>query len=72
MPVLFAHASNMGESPKIQESLPQGYKTFFKQTAEHYFFHANQSQVTNNVKFFLAKHNLAWNFSANKYENANY
>ena len=38
------------------------------------FFPANKSQITNNCKFFLAKHNVAEheNFSANKYENANY
>ena len=37
---------------------PRSYKTFFVlNSAEHEFFHANKSQITNNVKFFLAKHN---------------
>ena len=64
---------------KIKNSLcfraiwPQGYKTFFMlNSAEHEIFHSSTSQITNNAKFFLAKHNWAWNFPANKYENANY
>ena len=52
---------------------PQSYKTFFMlNSAEHEFFPANKSQITNNIanSFFLniAEHE---NFSANKYENAN-
>ena len=36
---------------------PRGYKTFFKlNSAEHEIFPANKSQITNNCKFFLAKH----------------
>ena len=42
---------------------PQGYKTFFMlNSAEHEIFHANKSQITNNCKFFLAKHSWAWKF----------
>ena len=36
---------------------PRGYKTFFMlNSAEHEIFHAHKSQITNNAKFFLAKH----------------
>ena len=35
--------------------------------AEHEICLANKSQISNNCKFFLAKH--SWAFSANKYEN---
>ena len=49
---------------------PRDYKTFFMlNSAEHEVCPANKSQITNNCIFFLAKHE---NFSANKYENANY
>ena len=35
----------------------RGYKTFFMlNSTEHETFHANKSQITNNAKFFLAKH----------------
>ena len=52
---------------------PQGYKTFFMlNSAEHEICPANKSQITNNWKFCFAKHNWAWKFSANRYENANY
>ena len=38
---------------------PRGYKTFFMlNSAEHEIFHANKSQITNNCKFFLAKHDM--------------
>ena len=34
-----------------------GYKTFFMlNSAEHEIFSANNSQITNNCNFFLAKH----------------
>ena len=37
---------------------PPGYKTvFIFNSADHEIFHANKSQITNNAKFFLAKHN---------------
>ena len=58
---------------------PQGYKTFFMlNSAEHEFCPANKSQITNNCIFFLKKKKKKKktaehdNFSANKYENANY
>ena len=54
---------------------PRGYKTFFMlNSAEHEICPANKSQITDNCKFFLAKHTVAEheNFSADKYENANY
>ena len=36
---------------------PRGYKTFFMlNSAEHENFHGKNSQITNNAKFFLAKH----------------
>ena len=36
---------------------PRGYKTFFMlNLAEHEICPANISQITNNCKFFLAKH----------------
>ena len=36
---------------------PRGYKTFFMlNSTEHEIFHANNSQITNTAKFFLAKH----------------
>ena len=42
---------------------PWGYKTFFMlNSAEHEIFQTNKSQITNNCKFFLAKHCWAWNF----------
>ena len=41
----------------------RGYKTFFMlKSTEHEIFHANKSQITNNAKFFLAKHSWAWKF----------
>ena len=44
-------------------SWPRSNKTFFMlNSAEHEIFHANKSQITNNAKFFLAKHNWAWKF----------
>ena len=61
----FEHASQA----KIQISLrvravwPQDYKTFFMlNSAEHEFCPAYKSQITNNCKFFLAKHSWAWTF----------
>ena len=43
--------------------MPRGYKTFFMlNSAEHEIFPANKSQITNNCKFFLAKHSWAWKF----------
>ena len=37
---------------------PRGYKTFFMlNSAEHEICPANKSQITDNCKFFLAKHN---------------
>ena len=42
---------------------PRGYKTFFMlNSAEHEICPANKSQITNNCKFYLAKHSCAWNF----------
>ena len=42
---------------------PLVYKTFFMlNSAEHDIFPANESQITNNCKFFLAKHSWAWKF----------
>ena len=36
---------------------PRGYKTFFMlNSAEHEICPVNKSQITNNCKFFLAKH----------------
>ena len=41
-------------------SRPRGYKTFFMlNSAEHEICPANKSQITNNCKFFLAKHSGA-------------
>ena len=41
-----------------QTNRPQGYKTFFMlNSVKHGIFHANKSQIINNAKFFLAKHN---------------
>ena len=52
---------------------PRGYKTFFMlNSAEHEIFPVNKSQVTNNCKFFLAKHSWEWKIFCYKYENANY
>ena len=31
-------------------------------STEHEIVHANKSQITNNAKFFLAKHIWAWKF----------
>ena len=45
-----------GNECTFNVSRPQGYKTFFILKAEHEMFHANKSQITNNVKFFLDKH----------------
>ena len=43
-----------------KKNWPRGYKTFFMlNTIEHEIFHANKSQITNNAKFFLAKHSRA-------------
>ena len=37
---------------------PRGYKTsFMLNSAEHEICPANKSQITDNAKFFLAKHN---------------
>ena len=42
---------------------PRGYKHFFMlNSAEHGICHANKSQITNNCKFFLAKHSWVWDF----------
>ena len=42
---------------------PRGYKTFFMLTSTaHEICPANKSQITNNCKFFLAKHSWAWKF----------
>ena len=41
-------------------------------SAEHEIFHANKSQITTNCIFFLPDRDEHENFSANKYENANY
>ena len=42
------------------QKLDRGYKTFFMlNSAEHEIVHANKSQITNNCKFFLAKHSWA-------------
>ena len=50
---------------------PRGYKTFFMlNSVEHEKFHSYKSQI-NNCQLFLAKPEHE-NFSANKYENANY
>ena len=41
-----------------QATWPRGYKTFFMlNSTEHKICPANKSQITNNAKFFLAKHN---------------
>ena len=34
----------------------------FRPQAEHEFCPTNKSQITNNIKFFLAKHSWAWKF----------
>ena len=41
-------------------------------SAEYEIFHANESKITNNCKYFLLKIAEHENFSASKYENANY
>ena len=47
-----------------QVTWPQGYKTFFMLSTAEYeiIFHAYKTQITNNAKFFLAKHSWAWKF----------
>ena len=43
------------------EDWPRGYKTFFiLNSAEHEICPANEIQITNICKFFLAKHSWAW------------
>ena len=43
--------------PISLQTWPRVYKTFFMLNAtEHELFHANKSQITDNCKFFLAKH----------------
>ena len=38
----------------------RSYKTsFMLNLTEHEIFHANKSQITNNAKFFFAKHSWA-------------
>ena len=57
----------------IETPRPRDYKTFFMlNSAEHEYFHANKSQITNSCKLFLINIAEHENFSANKYENANY
>ena len=42
---------------------PRGYNFFFMlNSTEHEILPADKSQITNNCKFFLAKHSLAWKF----------
>ena len=42
---------------------PWGYKTFFTlNSAKHEIFPTIKSQITNNCKFFPAKHSWAWKF----------
>ena len=41
-------------------------------SAEQEIYPANKSQITNNCKFFLRNTAEHENFSANKYENANF
>ena len=42
---------------------PRGYKTFFLlNSADHNIYPANNSQITNNFKLFLAKHSWARKF----------
>ena len=45
------------------KSWARGYKTFFMlNSAEHEICPANKSQITDNCKFFHAKHSWAWKF----------
>ena len=45
------------EKTLLNKIRPQGYKTFFMlNSTEHEICPANKSQITNNCKFFLAKH----------------
>ena len=42
---------------RINNYWPPGYKTFFMlNSAKHEIFPVNKSEITNNCKFFLAKH----------------
>ena len=41
-------------------------------SAEHEICPTNKSQITNNCKFFLAKHSKQENLPADKYVHANY
>ena len=45
---------------------------FMLNSAKHEIFPANVSQITNNCKILLLNIDKHGNFSANKYENANY
>ena len=48
----------------VSESGPEVIKLFFiLNSAEQEIFHANKSQITNNAKFFLAKHSWDWKIS---------
>ena len=50
------------ERPAKTQIRPRGYKHYFMpNSAEHEICHENKSQITNNCKFFLAKHfMLSW------------
>ena len=55
--VRYVHPDKIEVIRRICAVWPRGYKTFFMlNSTEHEMFHANKSQITNNCKFFLAKH----------------
>ena len=52
---MFSHARNHDMEISLLIPGPEVIKLcFMLNSAEHDFFHANKSQITNNAKFFLA------------------
>ena len=51
---------------------PEVIKLFMLNSAEHEIFHSIKSQITINCNYFLLNISECENFSANKYENANF